>query len=284
MTTRLIDIHPHIISPDTKAYPLDPLGGERSGWSATRPATFEELIAEMDAAGVDKAAIVHSSTTYGFDNAYVADSIAADPGRFAGVYSIDMLAPDASQKMRYWQERGMSGLRIFTTGSTMPDQAPTLSDPSLYKAWSLAGDLDIPVCVQMTKAAIPELEHLLKTYPKTVVIVDHLMKAPIVEGAPYTGSQYLFDLARFDNLNLKLTSRNTSDAQIGKGTPETFFPLLVQKFGADRIAWGSNFPASEENLLKIVSDLKLCLASLSEQDRHWIMAGTAQRLYPQLAD
>ena len=68
MVTRLIDIHPHIISPDIQRYPLAPLGGEQSGWSAKRPATFEQYLAAMDSAGIDKAAIVHSSTTYGFDN------------------------------------------------------------------------------------------------------------------------------------------------------------------------------------------------------------------------
>ena len=38
-----------------------------------------QLVAEMDDAGVAKAAIVHSSTTYGNDNSYVADSVAAQP-------------------------------------------------------------------------------------------------------------------------------------------------------------------------------------------------------------
>ena len=39
--------------------------------------TLEELMAAMDEAGVDKAAIVHSSTTYGFNNDYVVDAVAA---------------------------------------------------------------------------------------------------------------------------------------------------------------------------------------------------------------
>jgi L-fuconolactonase len=34
----------------------------------------ETLIAAMDEAGVAKAAVVHSSTTYGFDNSYVVDA------------------------------------------------------------------------------------------------------------------------------------------------------------------------------------------------------------------
>ena len=52
----------------------------------------------MDEAGVDKAAIVHSSTTYGYDNSYMCDFIATQPKRFTGVGSVDFAAPDASRK------------------------------------------------------------------------------------------------------------------------------------------------------------------------------------------
>ena len=79
MMPEIIDIHPHIVSADTARYPIAPHKGHRSNWSATRAITFEQLIAEMDEAGVAKAAIVHSSTTYGHDNSYVADSVATQP-------------------------------------------------------------------------------------------------------------------------------------------------------------------------------------------------------------
>ena len=66
----VIDVHPHIVSPDTKRYPLAPLGGTQSTWSSERPTTYETLLKAMDDAGVAKAAIVHSSTAYGYDNSY----------------------------------------------------------------------------------------------------------------------------------------------------------------------------------------------------------------------
>ena len=82
--SEIIDIHPHIVSPDTKKYPLAPLGGTQSTWSSERPTTYQMLLDAMDAAGVAKAAIVHSSTAYGYDNSYVADAVAAVPSRFTG--------------------------------------------------------------------------------------------------------------------------------------------------------------------------------------------------------
>ena len=283
MPTRLIDIHPHIISPDTQRYPVAPLGGEQSGWSQKRPATFLQYLAAMDASGVDKAAIVHSSTTYGFDNSYLADCVATNPKKVDGVFSVDLLAPDASQKIRYWVERGLGGLRIFTTGSTMGQQ-PWLQDERLLPGWDTATDLGLSICVQLTRAAVPDLEKLLKRNPRTKVVIDHMMKPPIADGAPYAGAQFLFDLARYPNVYLKLTERNTTESQQGKATPETFFGRAVKEFGANRIAWGSNFPASEGSLASIVAELKKCIAFLPQQDQHWIMAGTAQVLYPHLRD
>lgn len=284
MASRLIDIHPHIISPDTVRYPIAPLGGERSEWSSDRPATFEQYLADMDEAGIDKAAIVHSSTTYGFDNAYLADSVARLPQRVDGVFSVDILAPDAPDRIRYWVGRGLGGLRLFTTGSTMPGQAPWLEDPRLLPGWKTAGDLGLSICVQMTAKALPQLAKLLERFPETPVIIDHMLKPPISDGPPYAGAQHLFDLARYRNVHLKMTSRNTTMAQEGRATPESFFGRLVKDFGADRIAWGSNFPATEGTVPEMVADLKKCIAFLSPKEQHWIMAGTAQKLYPHLAD
>src|ERR1700692_4852489 len=97
----IIDIHPHIISPDLKRYPRSPLGGKQSDWAATRPVSLEQLIVAIDATGVAKAAIVQASTCYGHDNSYVADAVAAYPKRFTGVFSTDVLAPDATVRMRH---------------------------------------------------------------------------------------------------------------------------------------------------------------------------------------
>ncbi len=116
----VIDIHPHIVSPDTKRYPLAPLGGTQSTWSSERPTTYQTLLGAMDDVGIDKAAIVHSSTAYGYDNSYVAAAVAAVPSRFTAVCSIDVMAPDAVQTFDYWLGRGCTGMRLFTTGSPLP--------------------------------------------------------------------------------------------------------------------------------------------------------------------
>ena len=96
-----IDIHPHVISRDEARYPRAPLGGRQSDWSQERPVSAEEMIGAMDEAGIERSVLVQASTCYGHDNSYVADTVAAHPQRFAGVFSVDVLAP--SQASRVWR-------------------------------------------------------------------------------------------------------------------------------------------------------------------------------------
>ncbi len=70
----------------------------------------------------------------------------------------------------------------------------------------------------------------------------------------------------------------------GKATADTLVPELVSVFGANRIAWGSNYPASPGTMSDIVAASNLAMRTLSDADRSWIFAKTAQRLYPVLQD
>ena len=280
----VIDIHPHIVSPDTKRYPLAPLGGKQSAWSSERPTTYDMLLAAMDDAGVAKAAIVHSSTAYGYDNSYVADAVMAVPSRFTGVFSIDMLAPDAVEKMDYWIARGGSGMRLFTTGSTMPGQSTWFADAKTYPAWEHAAAKNIPVCMQMGQKAIPLLREIMDRFPKITMILDHLSRAPFTEGPPYAAAADFFALARYKQVHLKITPINVSPESWGKGSSETFFGKVVETFGASRIAWGSNFPNSVGTLKDILGAARQAFSFASASDQDWIFGKTALELYPCLKD
>ena len=279
----VIDIHPHIIADDTKCYPLAPLGGHQSDWSRTRPVTTEQMIAAMDKAGVAKAAIVQASTCYGHDNSYVADAVAAHPDRFTGVFSVDVLAPDAPERMRHWVGKKLTGMRLFTIGSTMTEQASWLDDPKTYPAWECAGDLGLSICLQMSAKAFPQMIKMLERFPKVRVILDHMGRPALEDGPPYAAAESLFALAKYPTVYLKVTERNFTGSRKGKATPESFFAKVVSAFGASRLAWGSNYPSSEGSLPELLALAKSSLKSLPQSDQDWILAKTAQSLYPALA-
>lgn len=284
MAARIVDIHPHIIAADETRYPRAPVGGKQSDWSQTRPVSLAQLIAAMDDARVDKAAIVQASTCYGHDNSYVADAVAAYPQRFTGVFSVDVLAADAPARIRAWHARGLTGLRLFTFGSTMSEQAGWLDDPRSYPAWEEAGALGLSVCLQMSAQAIPQVECMAARFPQVRIILDHCARPSLADGPPYADAASLFGLARHPGICLKLTPRIFHEARRGKASPETFFPKLVAEFGAQRLAWGSNYPSSEGTLPQLLALAQNALACLPEADRAWIFARTAQVLYPALAD
>jgi predicted TIM-barrel fold metal-dependent hydrolase len=279
----IIDIHPHIVSPDTQRYPLAPLGGKQSTWSTERPTTYQQLLAAMDEAGVAKAAIVHSSTAYGYDNSYVADAVAAVPSRFTGVYSIDVMAPDAVDTFDYWLGRGCTGMRLFTTGSTLPDQATWFADPKTYPFWEHAAAKNIPVCMQMKQDGLPLLRQILDKFPTVTMILDHLSRAPFEDGPPYSQAADFLALAKYERVCLKITPNNITPKSWGSGTPETFFGKLIDTFGAARIAWGSNFPNSAGTLSEILVAARKAFSFARDSDQEWIFGKTAQTLYPALA-
>jgi L-fuconolactonase len=284
MDIAVIDIHPHIISGDETRYPKAPLGGVQSKWSQERPTTWEQMITAMDDAGVAKAALVQSSTTYGFDNSYVAEAVALRPQRFTGVFSVDVMAPDAADCVRHWHDRGLTGLRLFTTGSTMPGQSDVLGHPKSFAAWQAATDLGIPVCVQMKPEGLPKLHTLMDRFPRTRIILDHLMFVPLESGPPYADTAPLFSLADHPAIFLKVTTFTIRAAQQGKATPESFFRKLLGAFGAQRIAWGSNFPANDRTLKDMLQEADGAFSFASEQDRKAVFRETALSLYPSLRD
>lgn len=283
MNGSIIDTHPHVIAADTQRYPRAPLGGHQSDWSQKRPVGVEQLIAELDRAGIAKAVLVQASTCYGHDNSYVADSVATHPRRFTGVFSCDILAADACETMECWMRRGLTGMRLFTTGSTMPGQAGWLDDPRSFPAWRKAEETRLPVCLQMTAEGIPAIEHILEQFPRLMLVLDHLARPVQEDGPPYAAADSLWRLSKYPGVFLKATERNFVGATRGKATPATFFGRVVSEFSSSRIVWGSNFPASERSLPALVELAQETLAFLSDTDREWIFSRTAQTIYPALA-
>jgi L-fuconolactonase len=275
-----VDIHPHVISDDEARYPLAPLGGNRSTWSQERPLTGERLLAAMDEAGIDLAAVVQSSTTYGHDNSYVCDVAMQHPDRLTAVFSIDVLAPDAVERMKHWQARGGVGMRLFTTGSTMPGQSTWLDDPVTFPAWEYASDAGLPICLQVLPAGLGMVETLLRRFPRVTVVLDHLGMPDVSDGPPYDRCAKLFELAAFSNLNLKLTPFNVSHATDGKASAATFFGRIFESYGSGRIAWGSNYPASPGTLPEMIAATEAALDFLSDEQRADVFGGTALRIYP----
>lgn len=275
----VIDNHTHVISTDRERYPAAPIGGRQSEWSQTHPVDIDGLLRALDDAEIAKAVVVQASTVYGHDNRYVVEAVRAHPDRFIGVYSIDAMAPDAVERIRHWQAEGLSGFRLFTTGTTMPGQADWLGHEDSYPAWAYAEEQDIPVCLQMTIQGLPALRELLKRFPGVRVLLDHCARPDLSDGRPYRLAEDLFDMAAFPGVNLKLTHRALAAAEKGASVPAEFLADLVAAYGADRIAWGSNFPAAEGTPADLLAQARKAASGLAQADQELIFGGTSAAFY-----
>ena len=281
----VVDAHCHIISPDLTAYPRAPIGGKQSDWAASRPVTAEGLAARMDETGIRQAVLVQATTAYGYDNSYVLDSRRRLPGRFIAVGTFDPLRPDAASALAAAVGTGgLAGVRLFTSGSTVPTQGEWFAAPEAYEFWERAGELDVPVCLQMRLgAATKQLESVLNRFPGVRVLLDHV-GYPDIAASPARAGSEVAELASHPSLHLKLTHRNLERLRDAGDGAVDFLDPMVEAFGAERIAWGSNCPAAEQPLPELLQLAQDVLAVLPVDARQEIFAGTARRLYPGLAE
>ena len=283
MPAPIVDIHPHIISADTQRYPHAPLYGIQSLWSKDRPADVDQLLNAMDEAGVAKAAIVHASTCYGFDNSLVADAAVAHRGRCTAVGSVNMTSPGAVNEALRWIDRGVTGLRIFTGGSTKKVDASGLDDPASYPVWEMMNERGLCVCIQTDASGVPAMKALAARFPNVPVIADHFSSPDVGGGPNFQAAAPMFSMAEVPNIHLKFTPILLLQFEGMEERVQDFLGLTVEKFGAGRIAWGSNWPNSPGTLKEILAAARAALAGLSVDEQEAVLGGTALRLYRALA-
>lgn len=286
----LIDTHVHVISGDRKKYPRT-ADTERAGQVKTvaemgQPewpiVTGESLLADMDRAGVAKALLVQAYYTYEFDNSYAIDTALAHPERFRSVVVLDPMAPESPDRLSDLVEnRGVAGLRL----SHGHQGASTLDNPATFPLWERAAELGVSVCIGDRLKNYTLLRTVLERFPSVAVPLDHIW-GNTVGDPPYDMLKPLFDLAAYPNVYVKTAINNSRAAREGKSTPEVFFRTLIDHFGADRIMWGSNYPAHPGKyggLEERVTMSRADYAFLTPAERNAMFGGTALKIYPQLS-
>jgi L-fuconolactonase len=278
----VVDTHCHIISEDLAAYPRAPIGGKQSEWAASRPVTADGMAARMDQAGIGQAVLVQATTAYGYDNSYVLESARKRPERFIAVGTFDPLAPDAGARLTALAADGLAGVRLFTSGSTVPTQGEWFAASETHEFWRTAEESDVPVCLQMRLgSATKQLVSVLEQFPGVRVLLDHL-GYPDIAASPARAGEEVAELAKNPSLYLKLTHRNLERLHDAGERAVDFLMPVVEAFGSERIAWGSNCPAAEQSLPELLELARDVLEVLPERARENIFAGTARNLYPGL--
>ena len=270
----IIDTHTHVVSSDKAKHPLDP-GAQ--GWSTEVSNNVEDLITEMDRAGVECATLVQPNGTYGLNNSYQCDSAKLYAPRTVAVGILDPAAPDAADKLSYWvNDHGMNGVRLQSQAE--PD------DPLCDAIWQRAESLGVPISIggggQPEK--VDRMRNVASRHPNVIFAPDHF--------AGWSGAEdkaamthALEDLAKLPNAYLRISSTSLGP-YAGLTEPEKdLFRRVIEAFTPRRVMWGSNFPSSREGgYIGQVQLGQTALPWLSDDDLNWIMGETAHKLWPML--
>ncbi|MBV9581851.1 MAG: amidohydrolase family protein [Chloroflexi bacterium] len=279
----VVDTHAHIISSDPTRFPYAPASGALPDWPPERFVDADKLLARMTAAGVDRAVLVQYSSAHGYDNRYVLATAGEHPERFVAVCTLDGLQSDAPDQLTACVRQGASGLRIRARG-----REGGLDWLTCEPLWQRAAELHVPVCVHFMENVQAEglelLPSLLSQFPTLPVVLDHAGNPPWREGPPWYGMQPVLELARFDQLIIKFATINLERLHLAQVEPHIALERLVGTFGANRIMWGSDAPNTPGDYTEMLSWMRSSMATLSEADRTWMLAGTALRVYPKLVE
>ena len=270
----IIDTHTHVVSSDKNLHPLHP---DATGWSTQVSNDVEDLIQEMDQAGVECATLVQPNGTYGLDNSYQCDSALRYAPRTVSVGILDPAASDAADLLSYWvNERDMKGVRLQSRAE--PD------DPRCDALWQRAEALGIPISIggggQPDK--VNRMRAIGARHPNVLFAPDHF--------AGWSGADdkavmtvALEELAALPNAYLRISSTSLGP-YAGLGDAEKdMFRRVIEAFTPSRVMWGSNFPSSREG--GYIGQVRLgqtALPWLSSEDVDWIMGGSAATLWPML--
>jgi L-fuconolactonase len=286
----IVDTHCHIFTDDRRKYPQirdTPRAGSipsiteigQTEWPLTR---IEDLIAQFDEAGVDKATLVQAYFVYEYDNRYTIDAALAHADRFTAVVVLDPLDPKAPDELSRMAERqSVTGIRFMR--GRLPETS--LGKPETFPLWDRIQSLKIPVAVGDRVTDISKIAPAMERYPGVKVAFEHSWGHKVGAPPDYDVLKPLFALSKNPNVYIKTAINNIAAAREGGGTPEQLYTKLVEVFGAKRIMWSSNYPAHPKfgGVKARLEESKKALAHLSAEDQAWILGKTALAFYPALA-
>ena len=243
--------------------------------------TGDDMVAAMDAVGVDGALLVSPFTMYRYDASYAISVHSAHPGRFALIKPVDPSDPAVAETIADWAATdGAVAIRIMMRPELSTDPA----DPGLNRVLAAAAQHTLPVNL-LCWGRLEQAGQLAARNPDTMLVIDHLgLQQPFeppVPTAPFADLPKLLALAEHANIVVKITGACTLSQQPFPYN-DLWDPLgrIFDAFGLDRCLWGTDWTRAVALLTYQQGVQAFRLTDrLSDSDRAVLMAGTLQRVY-----
>ena len=241
--------------------------------------TGDDMVAAMDAVGVDGALLVSPWTMYRFDASYVLEVQAKHPGRFGLIKPFDPRVAAVSDEIAEWATRpGVVGARIMLMGD------PTADDPGLHRILAAGARHGLPVNV-LCWGKLPLLAELARRNPNTQIVVDHVGLhqpfEPPAPPAPFADLGQVIALAAHDNVAIKISGACTLSHQPFPYA-DIWEPLgrIFDAYGFARCLWGTDWTRAV-GLLSYEQGVEAFRVTdqLSDAERTALMGGSLARIY-----
>ena len=242
--------------------------------------TGDDMVAAMDAVGVDGAILISPFSLYRYDASYILDTYAKHPGKFGLVRPFDPQSETIADDVAEWTATpGVVGARVMLSAQDYEADHPGLN--SIFAACARVG---VPVNV-MAAGKLPLLRELARRNPDTQVIIDHVgLAQPFVPPAPpepFADLPDVLSAAELDNVVIKISGACTLSHEPFP-YPDIWEPLsrIFDAYGLDRCLWGTDWTRAARLLTyeQGVEAFRVA-GQLSDADRATLMGGTLAKIY-----
>ena len=254
-------------------------------WTAVlagpKEVTGDDMIAAMDAVGVDAAILVSAWTMYRYDESYAREVLAAHPDRFSLVKPVDPSDPAVAETIADWASvEGAVGIRIMLAQGGESNA----EDPGINHVLDTAARHGLPVNLSC-RGHLEQVAALAARNAGTRLVVDHLgieqPRTPPAPAKPFVELPKLLNLAQYENVAVKVSGACTLSHE-----PFPFNDLwdplcrVFDAFGFDRCMWGTDWTRAI-NVVSYEQGVEPFRLTdrLSDGERADLMAGTLQKIY-----
>lgn len=263
----IIDSQVHIWAPETPEKPY--AKEDASPPHRSVPLGHEELLREMDGAGVARCVLVPPTWEDDRNDTSI-EAARLHPDRFAIMGKVKIHRPESRELLPHWKDQPhMLGIRMtFNAGRARE----WLADGTADWFWDAAERHDIPV-MAFAPNNVPKLLEVAEHHPGLRMIIDHMGLSSALRGKslePALANTLKF--ARLKNVAVKVSAL---PCYVDEPYPfPTLHPIVrrvVDAFGPQRCFWGtdlSHLPCPYKQVVTLFTEeMKL----LSSSELEWIM-------------
>jgi predicted TIM-barrel fold metal-dependent hydrolase len=243
--------------------------------------TGDDMVAAMDAVGVDGALLVSPFAMYRFDASYALEVHRRHPGRFGLIKPVDPADPAVGEVVAEWKRTpGTVGVRIMLNRSVSEDPA----DPGVNRILAAGARHGLPVNI-LCWGRLEQAQGLAARNPDTTIVIDHLgLQQPFEPpppAQPWAELPKVLALAAHRNVVIKISGACTLSRE-AYPYKDIWDPLarIFEAFGLERCLWGTDWTRAVALLTyKQGVDAFRDTDRLSDSDKRTLMGGALQRVY-----